>query len=206
MSRHGKSKGKPRSERLNRGKSPSDEPVDTDLDETSRKAKGKPPRPQKSVVAAEATGALPREDVVRQEPAPPPLRTKAPVAEPESNLQTTVEPESEPQLESEPESQAAESPVETLQRSFQAARLGSVEVNRLLMDIGRRNLASSFDFSRSLAAARTPIEAVQLQLAFFDEQMKTLLHQAEELRALSAALVARANEPIREHMRRSFGH
>ena len=31
--------------------------------------------------------------------------------------------------------------------------------------------------------------------------MKTLLHQAEALRALSVDLVARANEPIREQLR-----
>ena len=95
----------------------------------------------------------------------------------------------------------AESAAESWQRSFDAARRRTVEVNRLLLDIGRRNVASGFELARSLATARTPIEAAQLQLAFFDERMKTLLHQAEALRALSFDLFARANEPIREQLR-----
>jgi hypothetical protein len=234
MSRHGKSKGKSRS----------DKPLS---------AKVKESRPEKSVVATEATGALPREDIVRQEPAPPPVRAKAPVApEPEPTpppalAKTPVAPKPEPKPTAvrakapvtpkpeptpapvrakapvapkpeptppvrvkaavvaepkvQPESRPAESAVDTLQRSFYVARLGTVEVHRLLFDIGRRNVASGLDFAKSLAAAKTPVEAVRLQFAFFDERMKTLLHQAEELRALSADLVAQANEPLREHLR-----
>jgi len=185
MSRHGKSKGKSRGDKPHRGKSRSDESVgDGQLSDTPRRVKVSHPKPPKSVIATESTGALPREDVVRQEPAPSPSRVQPLVAEPEAL----------------PELQAAESAVETLQRSFQVARLGTVEVNRMLIDIGRRNVASGLDFARSLATARTPIEVARLQLAFFDERMKTLMHQAEELRALSADLVARANEPIREHL------
>jgi hypothetical protein len=184
MSRHGKSKGKSRGDKPQRGKSRSDESVgDGQLSDTPRKVKVNPPKPQKSVIATESTGALPREDVVRQELAPSPARVQ-PLAEPEAL----------------PEPPAAESAVETLQRSFQVARLGTVEVNCMLIDIGRRNVASGLDFARGLATARTLIEVARLQLAFFNERMKTLMHQAEELRALSADLVARANEPIREHL------
>lgn len=268
MSRHGKSKGKSRS----------DKPLS---------AKVKESRPEKSVVATEATGALPREDIVRQEPAPPPVRAKAPVApEPEPTpppavAKTPVAPKPEPKPTAvrakapvapkpeptpapvpakaavapkpeptpapvraeapvapkpeptpppvrakapaapkpeptppvrakaaviaepkvQPGSPPAESAVDTLQRSFYVARLGTVEVHRLLFDIGRRNVASGLDFAKSLAAAKTPVEAVRLQFAFFDERMKTLLRQAEELRSLSADLVAQANEPLREHLR-----
>jgi hypothetical protein len=188
MSRHGKSKSKSRSDKQPRRPSRADESADdAQLAETPRKSAVKPSKPRKSLVAAEATGALPREDVVRQEPAAPTSRAAAPARTPEP----------EPQA-------AAESAVDSWQRSLQAARLGTVEVNRMLVDIGRRNFASGLDFARSLATARTPIEAVRLQLAFFDERMKTLLHQAEALRALSADLVARANEPIRAQIRRGL--
>jgi hypothetical protein len=188
MSRHGKSKSKSRSDKQPRRPSRADESAgDAQLAETPRKSAVKPSKPRKSLVAAEATGALPREDVVRQEPAAPTSRAAAPARAPEP----------EPQA-------AAESAVDSWQRSLQAARLGTVEVNRMLVDIGRRNFASGLDFARSLATARTPIEAVRLQLAFFDERMKTLLHQAEALRALSADLVARANEPIRAQIRRGL--
>lgn len=166
MSRHGKSKGK----------SQSGKPRHAKINE----------QPHKNVVAAEATGAPNREDIVRQEPAPPPMRAETHAAPEPGALRQPP---------------AMENAVDTLQRSFQAAQLGTVEVNRMLIDISRGNVASGLDFAKSLAAARTPIEAARLQLAFFDERMKALLHQAEALRALSADLVARANEPIREHMR-----
>jgi hypothetical protein len=95
---------------------------------------------------------------------------------------------------------ATESPVDTWQRSFLAARLGTVEVNRMLLDIGQRNITSSLDFAKSLAGVKSPMEAARLQLAFFDERMKALVDQAAELRALSAEFVAKANEPFRAHM------
>jgi hypothetical protein len=180
MSRHGKSHG---------GKSHSDKP--------RKIAEPKPQRPIVAAeatgapkVAAEATGAAKREDLVRQAPAPPPVLAKTLVA--------AAEPDGRPP-------RALESAVATMERSLQAASRGTVEVNRMLLDIGRQNVASGLDLARSLAAAKTPIEAARLHLAFWDERMKALLHQAEELRALSADLVAKANEPIREHMRRSLG-
>jgi hypothetical protein len=172
------------------------------------------PRP-----VAEAAKPVPRPTPPREEtakavrrpvpeaakPAPRPVR---PVVSQAPASKKPLEPRSVPakplaavEPEASPEPKAAESAAESWQRSFDAARLGTVEVNRLLLDIGRRNIASGFELGRSLATARTPMEAVQLQLAFFDERMRTLLHQAEALRALSVDLVARANEPIREQLR-----
>ena len=147
------------------------------------------PRP---VLEAAKPAPRPVQPAVSQAPASKkPLEPRSVPAKPLA----AVEPEASP------EPKAAESAAESWQRSLDAARLGTVEVNRLLLDIGRRNIASGFELARSLATARTPIEAVQLQLAFFDERMRTLLHQAEALRALSVDLVARANEPIREQLR-----
>jgi hypothetical protein len=40
---------------------------------------------------------------------------------------------------------------------------------------------------------------------YWDERLKALVSQAQELRALSADLVAKTNEPIREHMRAKRG-
>jgi hypothetical protein len=48
------------------------------------------------------------------------------------------------------------------------------------------------------------MQVMHLQVTFWDERMKALASQAEELRALSVEIVAKANEPIREHMRRSL--
>jgi hypothetical protein len=91
---------------------------------------------------------------------------------------------------------------ESIERSFRAAGLGTVAVNRKLIDMARANVVSSFDLARDLAAASTPLEAARLHIAYFDECMKTLTAQAAELRALQAELFTKANEPLREHMMR----
>jgi hypothetical protein len=91
---------------------------------------------------------------------------------------------------------------ESIERSFRAAGLGTVAVNRKLIAMARANVVSGFDLARDLAAASTPLEAARLQMAYFDERMKTFAAQATELRALQAELVSGSNEPLRERMRK----
>jgi hypothetical protein len=76
-------------------------------------------------------------------------------------------------------------------------------VNRKLIDFTRANVSSGFDFAMSLAAASSPVQIMQLQMSYWDERMKVLASQAEELRALSADLVAKTSEPLRAQMRRT---
>jgi len=103
----------------------------------------------------------------------------------------------------EPPQRTLEIAVETMERSLKAAGQGTVAVNRKLIDFAQANLSSSLDLAKSLACARNPMQVMHLQVTYWDERMKVLASQAEELRALSAEIVAKANEPIREHMRRS---
>ena len=77
----------------------------------------------------------------------------------------------------------------------------TIAVNRKLLDFAHANVSSGFDFAMSLASATSPVRIMQLQMDFWDERLKALVSQAEELRALSAELVASSNEPIRRHMR-----
>jgi hypothetical protein len=91
---------------------------------------------------------------------------------------------------------------ESIERSFKAAGLGTVAVNRKLLDMARANVASGFDLARDLAGAKSPLEAARVQMAFFDERMKALAAQAQELRALHAELVTTASAPLREHVKR----
>jgi hypothetical protein len=91
---------------------------------------------------------------------------------------------------------------ESIESSFRAAGLGTVAVNRKVIDIARTNIASSFDLARELAGARTPLEAARLNMAFFNERMRAFAAQAQELRALQAELVTKASAPLREHMLR----
>jgi hypothetical protein len=91
---------------------------------------------------------------------------------------------------------------ESIERSFRAAGFGTLAVNRKLIDIARANVSSGFDLAKELAGAKNPLEAARLQMAFFDQRMKALAAQAQELRTLQAELVEKANEPIREQLKR----
>lgn len=97
----------------------------------------------------------------------------------------------------EPPRHLLETAVDTFERTFRAAGQGTVEVNRKLLDFTRANVSFGFDFAMSLASASSPVLIMQLQMSYWDEPLKVLASQAEELRALSADLVAKANEPIR---------
>jgi hypothetical protein len=102
-----------------------------------------------------------------------------------------------------PQRHLLEGAVETLERSLKAAGQGTVAVNRKLIDIAQANMASGLELALDLATAKNPIEFARVQMAFWDARMKALATQAQELRTLSAELVAKANEPIREHVKRS---
>ena len=60
---------------------------------------------------------------------------------------------------------------ESIELSFRAAKLGTVAVNRKLIDIARTNVSSSLDLAIGLATAKTPMETAQLQMAFFDQHI-----------------------------------
>jgi hypothetical protein len=91
---------------------------------------------------------------------------------------------------------------ESIERSFNAAKFGAVEVNRKLIDIARGHVISGFDFAKDLAGAKTPLEAARMQMAYFDERMKALAAEAAELRALQAELLKTVSAPLREHVMR----
>jgi hypothetical protein len=141
------------------------------------------PKPAPVPVARSEPPAPPKEAVTAKAPAPPPLAAKTKAPEPPRHLLETA--------------------VDTFERTFRAAGQGTVEVNRKLLDFTRANVSSGFDFAMSLASASSPVQIMQLQMSYWDERLKVLASQAEELRALSADLVAKANEPIREHIRRA---
>jgi phasin protein len=128
-------------------------------------------------------------------PPPPQAATKAKASEPTPSAVKDKTPE--------PPRHLLETAVETFERTVKAAGQGTVAVNRKLLDFTRANVSSGFDFAMSLASASSPVQIMQLQMSYWDERMKVLASQAQELRALSADLVAKANEPIREHIRRA---
>jgi hypothetical protein len=156
-------------------------------------AKVKTPEPQPPVVKRKAPEPRLVAKIKMPEPPPPVVKRKAP--EPPPLAVRAETPESPSRL--------IETAVDTFERTFKAAGQGTLEVNRKLLDFTRANVSSGFDFAMSLASASSPVQIMQLQMSFWDERMKVLASQAEELRALSAELVAKTSEPIRAHMRRA---
>jgi hypothetical protein len=98
--------------------------------------------------------------------------------------------------------QVVETAVETIERSLQEVSKGTIAVNRKLLDFARANLNSSLDHAKDLAAARSPVRIMRLQMEFWHDCLETFASQAQELRTLSAELVAKTSEPIRQHMRK----
>jgi len=151
-----------------------------------------PPAPVKQAVKAKAP-----------EPPPPAAKKKAPEPAPAAPKKKSPEPPAMTDCVSEPPLHLLENAVDTFERSLKAAGQGTMEVNRKLIDFTRANVSSGFDFAKSLATAESPVQVMQLQMSYWDERLKVLANQAEELRVLSAELVATANEPIREQLRRA---
>lgn len=162
-----------------------------------RKASGKKP-PKK--IAAEATIAKPV-TVVPPAPAPAPVKSVAAPVKPPAPAMPPKSPMPKTPM---PPLPALDGAVESFERSFQAAGQGAMALNAKLIDMARTNVTSGFDFMTSLATAKHPADIARLQMSYWDERMRALLGQAHELRTLSAEIVAKANDPIRAHIKRSF--
>jgi hypothetical protein len=102
-----------------------------------------------------------------------------------------------------PSKPALDGVVESFERSFKAAGQGALAMNVKLFDIARQNMISGLDFMTALAAAKHPADIARLQMSYWDERMRAMLSQTREIRALSAEIIANANEPIRAHIKRS---
>jgi phasin protein len=167
---------------------------------------------KKKTVAAEIGSALMREEAPK--PASTPVsRTARPVVVKDVAKEKALEPPpvsrpARPVVENEvakekpqePPAPLLGNPLDTFERSFKAAAQAAIAVNQKLIDFARANMQSGFDFAMSLATASSPMQMMQLQISYWDERMKVLASQAEELRALSADLTAKTGEPIRQHM------
>ena len=166
---------------------------------------------KKKTVAAEIGAALMREEapkpasavsrparpVVVKEVAEEKALTPPPVSRPARPVGENEAAKAKPQ---EPQAPLLGNPLDTFGRSFTAAAQGAIAVNQKLIDFARANMQSGFDFAMSLATASSPMQVMQLQVSYWNERMKVLASQAEELRVLSADLTAKTSEPIRQYM------
>ena len=69
---------------------------------------------------------------------------------------------------------ALDTVLESWERSFDAVGQGAVALNRKVIDIAQRNINSSFDLAKNLAAAKNLAEAMELQAAYWKKQFGAL--------------------------------
>jgi phasin len=99
---------------------------------------------------------------------------------------------------------AAEAGLGAIEQALNAAGQGTAALNRKVIDIAQRNVNSGFDLAKSLAAAKSVPEIVELQASYWRNQFGTLSAQAEELRVLSTKIAADAVEPIKAQVTRGL--
>jgi hypothetical protein len=99
---------------------------------------------------------------------------------------------------------ALEAVVDTTARSFDALGHGSAALNRKIIDVAQQNGSSGFDLAKSMAAANTLAEMVELGATYWRKQFSALATQAEEVRALSAKAAADVAAPVKAHVMRSL--
>lgn len=85
---------------------------------------------------------------------------------------------------------------ESWEDALDAAGQGVVALNRKIMDIAERNISTGFDLAARLASAKNPVEAVQVQAAFWRKQSDELRMQLEEVRALLEKITDRVAAPM----------
>jgi hypothetical protein len=86
---------------------------------------------------------------------------------------------------------------ESWEDCLDAAGQGAVALNRKIMDIAERNISTGFDLATRLARAKNPVEAIEMQAAYWRKQFGELKMQAEEVRTLLERVTDSAAEPIK---------
>jgi phasin family protein len=97
-----------------------------------------------------------------------------------------------------------EAVLENWERFVVAAGQGAVALNRKAIDIVRRNINTGFGLAESLAGAKNPAEAMELQAAYWRKQFGDLTAQAGEMRTLSAKVTADVAAPIKAQVTRGM--
>ena len=95
---------------------------------------------------------------------------------------------------------AFEAVFESWEDCLDAAGQGAVAFNRKIMDIAERNISTGFDLAIRLARAKNPVEAIELQAAYWRKQLGELRMQAEEMRSLLERVTDSVAEPIKAQM------
>ena len=100
-------------------------------------------------------------------------------------------------------SEAYETASQALRASTQEFATGLAQLNWKLLEFGRRNAQSNFDYVQSISRARTMRDLVDLQTAFMRGQYDALTNQMRELQTFTTALAGKATAPLKEQLTRA---
>ena len=92
---------------------------------------------------------------------------------------------------------AFEAVLKSWERTFGATGQSAVALNHNVIDIAQRSINSGFDLAKNLVRAENLGEVMELQAAYWRNQLNTLTAQAEKIRSLSIrdADAGRASSP-----------
>ena len=97
-----------------------------------------------------------------------------------------------------------EAVLESWERFVVAAGQGAVALNRKAIDIARRNINTRFGLAERLAGAKNLAEAIELQTAYWRQQVGELAAQAGEMRTLTTKVTADVAAPIKAQVTRGM--
>ena len=86
---------------------------------------------------------------------------------------------------------------ESWEDCLDAVGQGAMALNRKIMDVAKRNISTGFDLATRLARVKNPVEAIELQAAYWRQQFGELMMQAEEVGTLLERVTDSVAEPIK---------
>jgi phasin len=88
--------------------------------------------------------------------------------------------------------------------AYEAATKSTRDYGVRLIQAGRTNVNSAFDYAAELLSAKSPSEAIELSTAQLRKQFETLAEQSKELASLAQKIATETTEPIRKGVNKAF--
>src|SRR5262245_23102029 len=99
---------------------------------------------------------------------------------------------------------ATEETTDLLEDSYTNASKGAADYGLKLIELGRTNTNSAFDFAGQLMTVKSLSEAVELSSSYARKQFETLTAQTKELTALAQKVATETVEPLKEGVSSAF--
>ena len=88
--------------------------------------------------------------------------------------------------------------------AYEAATKGTRDYGVRLIQAGRTNVNSAFDYAAELLSAKSPSEVIELSTAQLRKQFETIAEQSKELVSMAQKIATDTAEPIREGVNKAF--